>query len=95
MTTGEGLDTNEQFDKFMTFVHERYCKWYTELDSVLASRHNVWPAYTNEDVDYNSSQGTTEMEMNEHNSQDYCNDDSRSKRSKSYLGFLPNVVVLM
>ena len=82
MTTGEGIDSDQQFERFMTYIHEKCCKWYTQLDTVLASRHNVWPAYTNEDVINESSQDTREESTNENNdNKSKATIDSRSSQS--------------
>ena len=45
--SGEGLE-DDAYESFMEMIHWRHCKWYSALNSVLGSRHNVTAAYTNE-----------------------------------------------
>ena len=68
MGTGEGLKEGGNFDSFMDYIHKNVCKWYSELDTVLASRHNVWPAYTNEDSDDNDSDASEDYHIDNVNS---------------------------
>ena len=75
MNTGSDIDVN-QYDSFMEYMHNTYCKWYSKLHTVLGSRRNVWPAYTNEDDDLNTQQNnnyTTTKDNSTESGKDYAN----------------------
>lgn len=71
-SSGEGL-VDDEYDSFMNMIRKRYCKWYDALDSVLANRHNVTAAYTNE----------SRVE-NEHEHSDNANKRNKNDRDCSY-----------
>ena len=63
-SSGQGLE-DEEFDSFMEMIHNRHCKWYSALDTVLANRHNIRPAFTNEATFRRSDHSDTASTMSE------------------------------